>query len=115
MNQLVEVRAIARRQVLERVVRCLNDAGIPRFTVSKGHAVGAAIAADPAHFGEEGVAYRDVALVQCICARDRCAMITELIRRAAHTGQPGDGIVSVHPVLELTKILTGEAGLAALA
>ena len=114
MSQLVEVRAIVRSQVLERVVRCLNDAGIPRLTVSKGHAVGAAVAADPAHL-EEGVAYRDVALVQCICSRDRCTMIAELICRAAHTGQPGDGIVSVHPVLELTKIWTGDTGLGALA
>ena len=115
MSQLVEVRAIVRRQVLERVVRSLNDSGIPRLTVTKGHAVGAAVAADPVHLGEEGVAYRDVALVQCICSRDRCAMVAELICRAAHTGQPGDGIVSVHPVLELTKIWTGDTGLAALA
>jgi nitrogen regulatory protein PII len=36
MSQLVDVRAIVRRQVMERVVRCLIDAGIPRLTVSKG-------------------------------------------------------------------------------
>lgn len=115
MSQLVEVRAIVRREVLERVVRCLNDSSISRLTVSKGHAVGAAVCADPAQLAEEGVAYRDVALVQCICSRDRSAMVTEIICRAAHTGHPGDGIVSVHPVLELRRVSTGETGLAALA
>jgi hypothetical protein len=34
---------------------------------------------------------------------DRCHG-DRLIRRAAHTRRPGDGIVSVHPVLELTKM-----------
>lgn len=115
MSELVEVRAIVRRQALEQVVRTLTDAGIPRLTVTKGHAVGAAVAADPGHFGEEGVAYRDVALVQCVCSRDRSAMVSELICRAARTGKPGDGIVAIYPVLELTKVWSGDTGSAALA
>ena len=115
MSQLVEVRAILRREMLERVVQCLNDSGIPRLTVTKVHAIGAGIAPDPANIGDEGAAYRDMALVQCICAGDRSTMVTELICNAARTGNRGDGIVSVHPVLGVTKIRTGEADLDALA
>jgi nitrogen regulatory protein PII len=38
-----------------------------------------------------------------------------LIANAARTGRRGDGIVSVHPVLGITKIRTGARGLEALA
>lgn len=115
MSNLVEVRAIVRREMLDRVVRCLKDCSIPRFTVIRVHAVGAAVAAPPAHVDLDEGAYSDMALVQCICAADRSAMVTELVAHAAYTGKSGDGIVSVHPVQQVTKIRTGESGLAALA
>ena len=57
----------------------------------------------------------DKAVVRFICARDRCDMYTELIAGAARTGRSGDGIVSVHPVLKVTKIRSGVQGLEALA
>lgn len=53
-------------------------------------------------------------MVQFICAGERCEMFTELIARSACTGRRGDGIVSVHPVLGVTKIRTGATELATL-
>ncbi len=41
-------------------------------------------------------------------------MFTELVARAARTGQRGDGIVSIKPVLGVTKVLSGATGLEAL-
>ena len=64
---------------------------------------------------DEGTAYADKAMIQFICAGDRCEMFTELIAREARTGRRGDGIVSIHPVAGVIKIRTGERGLAALA
>lgn len=113
MSSLVEVRGIVRREVLDRVVRRLEEA-VPRITVTRIHAVGAGVHADPASISVEEGAYRDMAMVQCVCAEERSAMITELIVQAARTGRPGDGIVSVHPVRQVTKIRTGQSGLAAL-
>lgn len=87
----------------------------PRLTVSRVHAIGAGV--DPASGKlslEEGSEYQDKALVQFICGGDQCAMYSELIARAACTGRRGDGIVSVHPVLGVTKIRTGATGLEAL-
>lgn len=115
MAEMVEVRAIVRLEMLDRVVRSLKESGIPRLTVVRVHAIGAGV--DPASVKfslEEGSAYMDKALVQFICGGDRCAVYAELIARTARTGRRGDGIVSVHPVFGVTKIRTGVSGLAAL-
>lgn len=115
MSQMVEVRAVVRMEMLERVVQRLKESGVPRLTVTRVHAIGAGV--DPAS-GKlslaEGSEYQDKALVQLICGGERCQMYTEIIARAACTGRRGDGIVSVHPVLGVTKIRTGVTGLEAL-
>lgn len=115
MTEMVEIRAIVRIEMLDCVVHCLNESGVPRLTVTRAHAIGAGV--DPASRKislQEGTEYADKAMVQFICAGERCEMFTELIARAAHTGRRGDGIVSVHPVLEVTKIRSSATGLAAL-
>jgi len=115
MAQMVEVRAIVRLEMLDRVVHCLKDSGVPRLTVTRVHAIGAGV--DPATKRlsfEEGSAYADKAMVQFICAGDRCEMYCELIAGCACTGRRGDGIVSVHPVQSVMKIRTGTKGLEAL-
>jgi nitrogen regulatory protein P-II 1 len=116
MPDLVEVRAIVRLEMLDRVVHGLKESGIPRLTVTRVHAIGAGV--DPAKAKislQEGTEYTDKAMVQFICAAERCEVFTELIAQTARTGRRGDGIVSVHPVAEVTKIRTGATGLAALA
>jgi nitrogen regulatory protein PII len=115
MSDMVEIRAVVRVEMLDRVVRGLKEAGVPRLTVTRVHAIGAGV--DPASTKlslEEGSAYADKAQVQFICGGDRREMYTELIARLAHTGRQGDGIVSVHPVLAVTKLRTGASGLTAL-
>lgn len=113
---LVEVRAIVRVEMLDRVVHGLRECGLPRMTVQRAHAIGPAVDTATMKISfEEGTEYADMAIVRCICAADRCQMLTEIIATAARTGRAGDGIVSVHPVLDLTKIRTGVKGGAALA
>lgn len=113
---MVEIRAIVRLELLDAVIYCLKQAGVPRLTVERVHAIGSGVDPDAAKISvREGSEYADKGQVRFICAGNRCAMFTELIARAARTGRPGDGIVSVHPVLEVTKIRTGVTGPAALA
>ena len=112
---ILEVRAIVRVEMLGRVVHSLKECGLPRLTVQRAHAIGSAVDTSTMKISfEEGTEYADMAIVRCICAADRCEMLTEIIARAARTGRPGDGIVSVHPVLNLTKIRTSAEGLEAL-
>jgi len=94
---MVEIRAIVRLEMLDRVVRALKESGIPRLTVSRVHAIGAGV--DPASERLSlSSAYAEKAEVRFICSGERCEMSGELISRAARTGRRGDGIVSVHPV-----------------
>lgn len=115
MDQLVEVTAIVRTVMLERLVHVLRDAGVPRLAITSIHAIGRG--ADPATARIElqaGVASSDKSQVQFVCGEDRHAMYVELICGATATGQHGDGIVYVRPVLSVTKIRTGVVGRAAL-
>jgi len=112
---LVEVRAIVRREMLDRIVRKLKQSGVPRLTVSHVHAIGAGADPDAAKFSlEEGSAYADKALVQFICGSESSGELVQLICRAACTGRCGDGIVYVLPVQSATKIRTGIEGAPAL-
>lgn len=115
MSGMVEVRAIVRLAMLDRVIQTLKDAGVPRLTVTRVHAIGAGV--DPAAVRlsvDEGSEYADKALVQFVCDGERCAMFAELISAAGRTGRAGDGIVYTVPVHQVTKILTGATGLEAL-
>jgi nitrogen regulatory protein P-II 1 len=114
-SELVEIRAVVRPEMLDRVVRCLKESGVPRLTVTRVHAIGAGV--DPAaeKFSlVEGSAYADKAMVQFICDCACWASFVDLIADTARTGRRGDGIVSVHPVQAVRKIRTNLEGIAAL-
>jgi len=116
MSTLVEVNAVVRVQMLDRVIHMLRESGVPRLTVIPVHAIGKGV--DPAAAKlsvREGTEYADKAMVQFICDAERSLMHTELICKMARTGRQGDGIVYVRPVLGVTKIRTGVQGTAALA
>lgn len=40
MDDIIEIRATVRREMLDRVVCALKEASVPRFTVTRVHAVG---------------------------------------------------------------------------
>lgn len=97
--------------MLPRVVRCLKEADVARLTVSRVHAIGAGVDPDVAKLSlDECSECGDKALVQCICEADRSEALAELVARTARTGRRGDGIVSLHPVVAVWKIRTGDRG-----
>jgi nitrogen regulatory protein P-II 1 len=109
---MVEVRAVLRTGRLSRVLHALDEAGVPRSTISHVHGTGAGV--DPAEarlaLDEEGGRYMDKVLVRVLCGAERCGDLVDVIAGAARTGKRGDGIVSIHPVLEVVKIRTGGRG-----
>lgn len=116
MTELVEIKAVVRTAMLARVIHALREAGVPRLTVTRVHAIGAGVDPDAARLSvQEGTETADKALVQFVCAGDACHSLTERICQVARSGRQGDGIVYVTPVLGVTKIRTGLAGVAALA
>jgi nitrogen regulatory protein PII len=112
---MVEVRAVVRIPMLDRVIRTLKEASVPRITVTRVHAIGAGADPAAAKFSfDEGSAYADKAWVQVICSSDRSEECARLVASAARTGRQGDGIMSIHPIVAVVKIRTGARGLAAL-
>ena len=70
MDDIIEIRATVRREMLDRVVCARQEAGVPRFTVTRVHAIGAGV--DPASVKlswGEGSEYADKAIVRFICGR----------------------------------------------
>ncbi len=115
-SAIVEIRAVLRIDRLSRVLHALEEADVPRATVNHVHGVGAGV--DPSRtrlsLAEEGGAYMDKVLLRILCAAERREELVGLIAGAARTGKKGDGIVSVHPVLEVMKIRSGAGGPEAL-
>lgn len=106
---MVEIRAVLRTERLSRVLHDLDGAGVPRATISHVHATGAGV--DPASarlsLSEEGGRYMEKVLVRVLCRKERCDELVEVIAGAARTGKTADGIISVHPLLEVVDIRTG--------
>ena len=116
MNSMVEIQAVVREDMLDRVVHQLKEADCPRLIVTRVHSIGAGVDPGAERYSvDEGSAYAEKALVSFICAAERCDMYIELIARVGRTGFRGDGFVSVRPVEDVVKIRTGGRGLDALA
>ncbi len=103
-----EIKAYVRPERVERVVRALHDAGVAIMAMSHVQSLGSLV--DPAHVRvsmEAGTACTDHAKIELVCAEPDVDRLIELIREDAFTGERGDGIVFVSPVVRAVKIRTG--------
>lgn len=95
------VTAIVRRDQLEAVEKRLQSVGVDGITVSQVKG-----------YGECASFFSDDWLVphtkiEIFAENDKVDAIVEAIREGARTGSPGDGLVAVAPVQQLTHIRTG--------
>ena len=103
-----EIKAIIRPDRLSDVVQALRE--IPRMpgvTVSVVHGFGRG----GAHLQTGGVdplGEAQFAKVETVVPVALAKEVVDAIRRAAHTGRPGDGKVFVIPVEHATRVSTGE-------
>jgi len=115
MTSLLAIRAIVRLEVLDKVIDELRQAGIPRLTVTRAHAIGAGVDPAAARLSiMESAEYADKALVEFVCSAAESTRFANVICEAAHTGCRGDGILYLTPVSQVVKIRTKATGLDAL-
>lgn len=110
-----EIKAYVRPGRVDAVVQALEGSGVRNLTVSHVRSIGSGV--DPKHFGisfETGTTYTEVAKLELVCAESEADALVDRIRGAAHTGEQGDGLVFVTPVVRAVRIRTGEEGRAAL-
>ena len=110
-----EIKAYIRVERAAKVQAALSQAGISHMTLSHVLAVGAHNDAEPAKASIEFGCYVNRRVkVELICLDKDEARIVELMRQAACTGQPGDGIITVTNVNHLIKIRTAAESVEAL-
>lgn len=101
---------------LDNVVDALRRLlGCPGMSVSEVRGVGSS-GAHPPREGEKAEVdpFERRLRIEIFCRTSEVAAIMEVIREAAHTGNPGDGKIFAGPVTFARRIRTGEWGEAAV-
>ena len=110
-----EIKAYIRVERASEVHAALSEAGISHMTLSHVLAVGAYNDDDQAKASIEFGCYVNRRVkVEIICLDKDEARTVELVRKAACTGQPGDGIITVANINHLIKIRTAAESVEAL-
>lgn len=110
-----EVKIVLRTDRVDRVVRALTGADLPRFHVSHVHVLGAGVDPEDAHVSmEEGSTYTEKARIELFCRADDVDRVVGLVREHAATGERGDGVIAVTPLERIVSIRTGDEELLAI-
>ena len=109
------ITAVVRAHLLDRVLHALERCEhFPGVTISachgesRGRGEGGAYRADP------GLSTREMARLEIYCSDEHFAHLAEVITKAAHTGNPGDGVIGITDLVEVVRIRSGERNNAAV-
>jgi nitrogen regulatory protein P-II 1 len=97
------VIAVIRIDALEAVERRLMDIGVRGLTVVKVKGLGK----HPSYFTRDPLS--EEAKLEIVADENRVESIAQAIFDAAHTGDPGDGVITVLPVSNFYRIRTRSA------
>ena len=105
-----EIKAIIQNHMLARVMAALHE--LPHFpgaTISdcQGQGRGEGIGG---HFEptESSIYFTKKTKLEIFCPDAACDALVEVLRTAAHTGNPGDGVIMVVDLQRVVRIRTGE-------
>ncbi|NOY57687.1 MAG: P-II family nitrogen regulator [Calditrichaeota bacterium] len=105
------VKAYIRCIKAEEVLEALEDAGIRDVTLIDVMGTGHLVDPNVSKYSIECVKkYSKVAKVEVVCSSTDVHKVVEVIRKAAFTGMPGDGMIFVSSVEMAVKIRTGAVG-----
>lgn len=110
---MLEIKAFIRVNVVDRVVASLEAVGVSNITVIDVRAIWTGLKRAPSDVQyslELAERYMNVAKLETVVHPENVEMVMEVIRTAARTGRPGDGVVYALPVHSLVHIATGRRG-----
>jgi nitrogen regulatory protein P-II 1 len=105
-----EVKAIIQPHMLSRVMDALH--GLPHFpgiTISdclgqgRGRGTGGQYLAT-----EQTIGFAKMTKLELLCADAACDELIGVLQKAAHTGNPGDGVIMVADLLRVVRIGTAQ-------
>lgn len=105
-----EIKAVIQPHMLAKVMDALHNCEhFPGVTISDCQGQGRGRGK---HRQFEATAdtvfYAKKVRLEIICSDAACDHLLGLVRNAAHTGNPGDGIIAVADVIRVARIRTGE-------
>lgn len=105
-----EIKATIQPHMLSKVMAALHElSSFPGVTVLTCEGQGRGKGPDGNYIAVgDGPIFRTKARVEIICPDDQAAHIVSTIARHAHTGNPGDGIISVSTLIRVVRIRTEE-------
>lgn len=107
-----EIRAIIQPHMLDKVVKGLHAMEhFPGLTIHEATGQGRGVGPGGSYKPKDGdiFLHRKV-LLEVICADETASEVVETIKRDAHTGLRGDGIITIRALDEVIRIRTGESG-----
>lgn len=104
------IKAYIRTFMSDKTIHALEEIGAPRLTAIDIRALGDEI--NPEHIeisAEHTGTYTEMVKLEIVADDKNVNKIVDTILKNAKTGYPGDGIIIVSKVDEVTKIRTGES------
>ena len=103
--------AIIRPHRLQEVMEALSDTGVAGLTVTDVRGAGRQKGQVERYRGSEySIDLLAKSKIEVAVADEQCETTVEAIRKAAHTGEIGDGKVFILPLEDSMRIRTGERG-----
>jgi nitrogen regulatory protein P-II 1 len=101
-----KVSAYIKPHRLDKIVEALQRLPrFPGFTVLDAHGQGHGRGRGGHYaYGQDGLLYHAQRVVMVLCEDDEADGIAEAMARAAHSGDAGDGLVTIEPVLAVRRI-----------
>ncbi|MEW6325626.1 MAG: P-II family nitrogen regulator [Nitrospirota bacterium] len=102
-----EVKAYIRRNMIDHVIRALEQDGFTDMTLVDVKGLTAGLKPEDYHYSLElAEKYMNVVKLEIICRDQDAERVVGLIKTAAHTGRKGDGLIYVTPVEHAVRIYT---------
>lgn len=91
---------------MDKVIAALHELPrFPGFTVLDGHGQGHGRGAGGHYaFGQDGLLYHSQRLLVVICEDHEMAAVVDTLATAAHSGRPGDGLITVEHMEAVLRI-----------
>ncbi|MFQ6092840.1 MAG: P-II family nitrogen regulator [bacterium] len=110
-----EIKVYFRTQLINELVKTLEEAGAPGMTVVEVHPVGYGF--DPNYFEystDIRRLYPEITKLEIVCADEDVDKFVDVIQGVTHTGAKGDGMIFISDIGEAVRIRSGERGERAL-
>ena len=106
-----EIKAVIQPHMLSKVMDALHSCEhFPGVTISdcqgQGRGSGKGGQFEPT---QETIFFAKKLKLEIFCADSVCEHLVDVIQKAAHTGNPGDGIVMVADLARVVRVRTGAA------